>query len=341
MTRETKIGLLVGLAFIIVIGILLSDHLTSSTEPPPAPLTSSGNSVMGTVRSPGVAQSPIVTNVEVPRIQPKQTVLTQRETQPPTAANEVVKIGGPSVALSNQAMAVQTQTPTEQAAPVINIATPAPAEPIRVNQQPTRTIAQNQPEVAGADAPNSAIEKIARAHGETIVSMTPGGSQTAANASNSGVKEYVAEPGDSLSKIAARFYGTSTKARKDAIVAANPSLASDPNKVVVGKSYRIPALATDAAQPAQAPANTVAQAPAAQPKPSAQPQQQPQKSSANENWYVVQSGDTLTRIAREQLGDAGAIPAIIELNRETLKDPNNLNVNMKLRLPGKSVAQAN
>ena len=37
MTRETKIGLLVGLAFIIVIGILLSDQLMRSTEPPPAP----------------------------------------------------------------------------------------------------------------------------------------------------------------------------------------------------------------------------------------------------------------------------------------------------------------
>ena len=34
MTRETKIGLLVGLAFIIVIGILLSDHMTSTTQPP-------------------------------------------------------------------------------------------------------------------------------------------------------------------------------------------------------------------------------------------------------------------------------------------------------------------
>ena len=33
MTRETKIGMLVGLAFIIVIGILLSDHMTSTTEP--------------------------------------------------------------------------------------------------------------------------------------------------------------------------------------------------------------------------------------------------------------------------------------------------------------------
>ena len=36
MTRETKIGLLVGLAFIIVIGILLSDHLTTRGELPAA-----------------------------------------------------------------------------------------------------------------------------------------------------------------------------------------------------------------------------------------------------------------------------------------------------------------
>ena len=36
MTRETKIGLLVGLAFIIVIGILLSDHINSSNDPAPA-----------------------------------------------------------------------------------------------------------------------------------------------------------------------------------------------------------------------------------------------------------------------------------------------------------------
>ena len=33
MMRETKIGLLVGLAFIIVVGILLSDHINTSTDP--------------------------------------------------------------------------------------------------------------------------------------------------------------------------------------------------------------------------------------------------------------------------------------------------------------------
>src|SRR5689334_784013 len=38
MTRETKIGLLVGLAFIIVVGILLEDHFAGTVEPRPAPL---------------------------------------------------------------------------------------------------------------------------------------------------------------------------------------------------------------------------------------------------------------------------------------------------------------
>ena len=42
MTRETKISLLVGLAFIIVIGILLSDHFRSTQELPQAVLADVG-----------------------------------------------------------------------------------------------------------------------------------------------------------------------------------------------------------------------------------------------------------------------------------------------------------
>ena len=63
MTRETKIGLLVGLAFIIVIGILLSDHLTSATEPQGAQLAQvAGNVRTGmTVPGGGGANPPITT----------------------------------------------------------------------------------------------------------------------------------------------------------------------------------------------------------------------------------------------------------------------------------------
>jgi len=55
MTRETKIGLLVGLAFIIVIGILLSDHLSSANDPPQAALGIAGDSVREGVTTPGGA----------------------------------------------------------------------------------------------------------------------------------------------------------------------------------------------------------------------------------------------------------------------------------------------
>ena len=45
MTRETKIGLLVGLAFIIMIGILLGDHISSSTDPVRADATETSKAI--------------------------------------------------------------------------------------------------------------------------------------------------------------------------------------------------------------------------------------------------------------------------------------------------------
>ncbi len=76
MTRETKIGLLVGLAFIIVIGILLSDHLTSTTEPPQARLTQAGNNVRQGVSVPGAttANPPVTTIVAPAPVTPQQPI---------------------------------------------------------------------------------------------------------------------------------------------------------------------------------------------------------------------------------------------------------------------------
>ena len=89
MTRETKIGLLVGLAFIIVIGILLSDHLTSSTEPPQATLAVAGSNVRNAVNTPGSATNPPITNNVTPSpMSPRITVPTQSDLAPraPTGA---------------------------------------------------------------------------------------------------------------------------------------------------------------------------------------------------------------------------------------------------------------
>src|SRR5688500_10287746 len=96
MTRETKIGLLVGLAFIIVIGILLSDHFTSTTAPLQAPVTTTAPRVRdsvkvpgeGTVTRPGISTAP----AEEPD---GPLVLDRQPTQPPARQRADVQVQPP------------------------------------------------------------------------------------------------------------------------------------------------------------------------------------------------------------------------------------------------------
>ena len=54
---------------------------------------------------------------------------------------------------------------------------------------------------------------------------------------------------------------------------------------------------------------------------------------AHENTYVVQEGDTLSRIAEEQLGDASRWPEIFALNRHIVRDPDEIFPGQELTLP--------
>ncbi len=49
--------------------------------------------------------------------------------------------------------------------------------------------------------------------------------------------------------------------------------------------------------------------------------------------YVVQKGDTLSKIAREFYGDPMLYPKIFEANRDILKDPDRIKPGQKLRIP--------
>jgi nucleoid-associated protein YgaU len=49
--------------------------------------------------------------------------------------------------------------------------------------------------------------------------------------------------------------------------------------------------------------------------------------------YVVQPGDSLSKIAKEKLGDAARWPEIFELNKDQIEDPNLIQVGQELRLP--------
>ena len=307
MTRETKISLLVGLAFIIVIGILLSDHFHATQELPQAILTQGADIMRRATNEPGTANPPI--NFVAPT--------ESSPTQPVPTHDEMTQPASPVIPTPNYG--------NEQAS-----ANPAPAEHPAQNQNTTNQV------------PDRALADAAQRHGESLVQANIDGSSSPTQTENAppapvqvmaGPKQYRAEDGDTVSRMALKFLGGNTRANREAIINANPSLQDDPDKVIVGKMYKIPVRG----QTSNTEDNTVA---TNQNDDSANPPSP--ETSSGRYFYTVQEGDSLWAIANDQLGDPSAVDAIKQLNASVLKGDNHDVVvpGMKLRLPAKPVATA-
>ena len=59
----------------------------------------------------------------------------------------------------------------------------------------------------------------------------------------------------------------------------------------------------------------------------------PAATPASPQTYTVKAGDTLSKIAQEHLGNAGAFMKIFELNKDQLSDPDMIKPGQVLRLP--------
>ncbi|MBN1249685.1 MAG: LysM peptidoglycan-binding domain-containing protein [Anaerolineae bacterium] len=52
--------------------------------------------------------------------------------------------------------------------------------------------------------------------------------------------------------------------------------------------------------------------------------------------YVVKAGDTLSKIAKELLGDANRWQEIVEANKDKIKDPNAIQPGLELKIPSEA-----
>src|SRR5665213_1392804 len=303
MTRETKVGLLVGLAFIIVIGILLSDY--NRLENQPAPLTTAADTLRNGAATPhnGSTQNEIVPPPAAAA--PSRPIPTREEVREETRIAIGPATGSPNATGDHP-----------------------PVRPVPV--KPGNAVVYGNPGDSNGGA-ETELQRIARERGVEITNVGPTDPAPRHPPTVNGAVQYVAVPGDTLSKLAGRYLGANTKTNRDAIVAVNPTLKQNPNNVIVGRTYLIPAKGA-APTPGENPAPPVHVA-------VAPPTGAPENGAMS--WYTVKDNDSLWRIAAEQLGDGSAWIAIRDMNKDVLKGGDSVRKNMRLRLPPKSVATTN
>ncbi len=303
MTADAKVGLLLGLFFIVLIAFLINGLPTFLKE--------------------NESQEGVKTAIVAPS--GPDLVIDHRVTE---TAQRLMPSVPLRVTEAPQDVIVLSQTPAA-AAPQNAVEPPLPLQP-----QPT--------------AAPAIVEQV-----EQLPLPMPAKPAVDANA-----RVHVVQKGESLASIAQKYYGAkegNSRAAIQLLFEANKDILPSPDKVVAGHKLTIPTLPGQPAAVKKPSASesllkkfsTVlerAETPAAKPaaKPAAAPEsaapaakktlvKMPSKTAE----YTVQPGDTLWKIAEKTLGDGRKVNLLIELNKDRLKNPDDVVVGMKLAVPAR------
>jgi nucleoid-associated protein YgaU len=190
-----------------------------------------------------------------------------------------------------------------------------------------------QPELGKSTTPavlDSVVDTAAPAKPETPTALpVPAGSilKTTEGLQESFMTDamfYTWKAGDTFPALAQRFYGDPSR------LATLKRLNEGRSEVQPGERVLVPIFDLDAAQPTAAPAvaskeTHAAAIPASAPKTSAP--------SAPGRSHVVKEGESLWKIAKQELGSGARWNEIYEANRDVLPTPESLHTGQKLRVP--------
>lgn len=153
-------------------------------------------------------------------------------------------------------------------------------------------------------------------------------------------KSHIVSAGDSLATIAKKFYGEQEGNRKvniTRIFEANKNVLKLPEQIYVGQKLVIPALVSpaDTGKPASAFSSSVFEkVKSIGQRHIAAEDAKPGQTGSGE-YVVVREGDNLWRIAAQNLGDGNRYKEISKLNTDILKDEDTLVIGMRLKLPAR------
>jgi LysM repeat protein len=328
MTREAKIGMLTGLGVIVLIGVLLSEYLGDNKGIVPAALAStSSTGHMAPLQVGQNYRQQIMAPISVPG-------LTQGNAPLTGGAEQTVAVPGTTTvppAYAAEAQPVpQSQIVTAVASgPMVN----EPASPVALGPAPveTQSVVANPPTIMLEPLrPETSTPADAPAAKPATITVT-----------------YTIAVGDNLAKIARKFYNSSKQSDVNRIVAANPGVLKDSSTMLVaGKKLNIPNVPAPAVKPTIVPAKgspMLANSPEKVFLPGGDGKTStkqditvkisaPVKKPAPRT-YVVQSGDTLEKIAK-RLAPSSSKEMIEKLKTANgIKDPHGLQVGTSLKIP--------
>ena len=333
MARETKVGLLAGLAFIICFAIILANRGRQDSPTPPRPyLTDGGANVPSTVQQ---AVPRVGANPSEHQRQSTNGRLVPPTSTPPEAA--FARLDRPA-----------SNPPASSGADLLPESLAGGISPIVGNPtgggagagiQPTERALTSQTQDAlvhrlelerrfGIPGSDSATTR--------GTNPLPGSPQQPVSTTKS--VPYTVAPGDTLSKIALVHFGNKSQNSVNTIYDLNRSMLSSPDDLKAGLVLWLPVVegAVRSVKPAASKTSlsTSSKAEEAKNHPTKKSAEPP---SATYRWYQVKKNDRYASIAREQLGDAGRWRELHELNKDKFPNPQSIREGVRIKLPAAKV----
>jgi nucleoid-associated protein YgaU len=288
MTRDAKIGLLLGLVFIFIIAFIINGL--------PSLGRGDGNELTRNMarpqRNPGIGTDA--------RQATQRNITPVRPITPPAAQEPAV-----------------TEPQTTQ----------APADQVRFAAelpQPATTVQSADTVAAAAEVtrPEPVVNTV-KPQETAIVLQKPQPART---------RVYIVQDGDNLASIAKHFYGEelgNKKVNVDRIFNANRKILKSADQIYVGQRLIVPPLPeTTSSNPENVlPAESFEAVESI----GARSEQKVAETTDKIRYYTVREGDSLWKIASEQLGDGNRYPELAKLNK--LEDEDFLVVGARLKLP--------
>lgn len=320
VTRETKVGLLVGLAFIVLFGVVISNSTEKNRVVRVAPLD------VPIPSGPASSTDAIVSGDKLHRPSAKTEIAADNSKNDLSHKPAAVAEAGQPANPSKLDKPVQPGQPEDMQL--------ADAKKKDDHSEAKRLIAVPtlRPPLLETDPGLGEAVVIGPSR---IVSILPKTDAVDLNKDQTKAQppvlpaevKYTVKSGDSWFKIARNQWGEKFAGQWKLLAQANKGVVKDEKSLAPGMVLTIPNRPDG--QPVQGNTPQLAEN-----KPSGADSSDEQKADAPmTRLYTVKKGDTAYKIAEKELGDKRLYKAIIELNKESLKKDGGLAVGMRLKLP--------